>query len=181
MLNHLRPVLLVLSLAALAGCQSYSSPAITVLSSEPTERTSDGVAMRFTLEATNTNEVALPLRDVEYSVELNGQHVFTGTRSAEATLRRLGTQQFFLPAVILTSQQPTPPGPAHYRISGTLTYVTPGQIAEILFDSGVRVPSVSFSGEGELNLAAPIAIPAPPKPVVAEEPQDAEPKKKPAP
>lgn len=143
----------VLSLL-LGGCTVYKAPKFTVINAAATQRTGEGVAMLFTLDAQNENDVGLPLRDVEYTVELDGQRVFSGTRSAEATLRRLGTQQVMLPAVMRLSPGATPPAaPSRYRISGTVTYVTPGQIAEILFDTGVRVPKVGFSGSGELDFS----------------------------
>jgi hypothetical protein len=140
----------------LASCASPRSPEFSVAGARVGETSSTGTAMVFTLDARNDNDVALPLRDVNYTVELNGQRVFTGTRSAEATLRRLGTQQVTLPAVVNhAASGPVRPGAGGrvpYRIYGEVTYVTPGQIAEILFDSGVRVPRASFSATGEIEL-----------------------------
>jgi len=140
----------------LTACSSSRPPTFAVAESTPptvSDRTDQGIALLFTLSAQNDNDVALPLRDVEYTVELDGWKVFSGTRSAEATLRRLGTQQITLPAVIAGSVPSPATGRVPYRISGTVTYVTPGQIAEILFDTGVRVPTASFSGQGEVDLS----------------------------
>jgi hypothetical protein len=150
----LRAALLVIAALSLTACTSYRAPAFAVAEVRPGERTSEGVAMVFTLDAKNENDVALPLRDVQYTVELDGKKVFTGTRSAEATLRRLGTQQVTLPAVVNLASDSVPrtTGRVPYRISGTVTYVTPGQIAEILFDTGVRVPTVGFASSGEVDL-----------------------------
>jgi hypothetical protein len=122
---------------------------------EPTERTPDGCAMVFTLDARNENEDALPLRTVEYRLDLNGREVSAGTRSAESTLRRLGTQQLKLPAVVpLTSEtQSLVAGQSHYRLTGSMYYVTPGRLAETLFDSGVHTPSVGFTFEGDIDLS----------------------------
>lgn len=152
-----RILVLVVAAIGLGGCAAYKAPRLTVAHAHPVERTEQGVAMEFILDARNDNDVSLPLRDVTYTVEVDGREVFRGTRSAESTLRRLGTQQVRLPAVINLSQFGHPPSPAGYRIAGTLTYVTPGQIAEILFDTGVRVPSVGFSGEGQISLDGPPA------------------------
>lgn len=142
----------------LGGCNVYSSPRLEVIGVTPAERTPDGVSMVFTVDARNDNDEPLPLRDVEYTLDLDGERVFAGTRSAEATLRRNGTQQVRLPAVVRLDDHPNlagvaAGGRARYRLSGTLRYVTPGQIAEILFDSGVRVPSVDFTSDGELDLS----------------------------
>jgi len=149
-----------------AGCGSYSPPVLSVSSVEPTERTPDGCAMLFTLDAQNNNEDALPLRTVEYQLDLNGRQVFSGTRSAEATLRRLGTQKLKLPAVVpLTAETRfVAEGSSHYRLSGSLYYVTPGRLAETLFDAGVRVPSVSFAFEGDVDLSkAEVVAPTTPE------------------
>lgn len=146
--------ILVLSATA-GGCVGSAAPRVSLANAQVAERTAEGLAMQFTLNAENTNDVGLPLRTVRYTLELDGKQVFSGTRSAEATLRRLGTQQIVLPAVMATGPDTTAmrtTGRVPYRISGTMTYVAPGQIAEILFDSGVRVPSTDFSGTGEIDL-----------------------------
>ena len=146
------------------GC-GYAAPALRITDARATERTPDGLAMLFTVEARNENIEALPLRDVDYSVELNGRRVFVGTRSAEATIRRLGAQTFTLPAVVNLHSDPSfadISGPVSYRVAGSLRYVTPGQLAEVLFDSGVHVPSVGFSGDGQIDFStAQTVMPAP--------------------
>lgn len=149
----MRFAIVAVGVAVLSGCTSYRPPEFDVASVRPTERTDEGVAMVFELDAKNQNEVALPLRDVEYTVELDGRTVFTGTRSAEATLRRQGTQRIRLPAVVSRAgDAPPTTGRVPYTIKGTVTYVTPGQIAELLFDSGVRVPTVAFTDTGVVDL-----------------------------
>lgn len=146
----------ILTLALfMGGCESYSAPVLSMSRAEPTERTPDGCAMVFTLDARNENEDALPLRTVEYRLDLNGREVFVGTRSSESTLRRLGTQQLKLPAVVsLTPDtQSLVAGQSHYRLTGSIYYVTPGRLAETLFDSGVHTPSVDFTFEGDIDLS----------------------------
>lgn len=150
-----------------AGCESYAPPQLTVTGAQAGERTPDGVSMIFTIDARNDNDVPLPLRDVVYTVDVDGQRVFEGTRSPEATLRRAGTQQIRLPAVVNLTSTPgvaadAMRGASRFRLSGTMRYITPGQLAEVLFDTGVRVPSVSFSGEGEVDLSVAKALSASP-------------------
>jgi hypothetical protein len=41
-----------------------------------------------------------------------------------------------------------------YRLSGTLQYITPGALAELLFDTGVSQPDVSFVQSGTIDLTA---------------------------
>ena len=38
-----------------------------------------------------------------------------------------------------------------YRLGGTLEYVTPGEIAEILLDTGLRRPKVIFAATGSVE------------------------------
>ena len=88
---------------------------------------------------------------MRYALRLNGQRVFSGTRSAEATVRRLGTQQFTLPAAIDLAEFDMPEGDVQYELSGSVVYVTPGEIAQLLFDAGVRKPRSSFQQTGVLD------------------------------
>lgn len=154
MIRRAIPAALLLSaLLAQVGCSTFRDPQLAVAEARATERTPDGTAVLFTLDAKNDNDEPLPLREVEYRLELNGRQVFTGTRSAEATLRRRGTQQFTLPASISMAGESVAPGPSRYVLSGVLYYITPGQFAETLFDAGVRKPSVSFRFDGEVDLS----------------------------
>lgn len=150
------PIVLAACGLFVVGCESYSAPALSVAKAEPTERTQDGAAMLFTLDARNDNDDPLPLREVEYRVDLNGREVFHGSRSAEATLRRLGIQQLSLPASVPITPDTAGVvnGPVRYRLSGSMYYITPGRLAETLFDSGVHKPSVSFAFEGDIDLSA---------------------------
>lgn len=157
---------------AAGGCSSYEAPNLKVVDARVSERSAEGVVLMFTIDAENPNEEGLPLRSVDYRVLLDGNEVFTGTRSAEATLRRYGTQQIRLPAVVAMTEPEARDADANYRIEGTLRYITPGEIAEILFDAGVRQPSVGFSGEGKADLTAE----APRVGMVAQEKKTEEPK-----
>jgi hypothetical protein len=150
MRNLTTPLILLMTLLA-AGCSAYDAPKIDVVGARITQETTDGVVIDFTLDATNTNEVDLPLERVRYALKLNGQRVFSGTRSAEATVRRLGTQQFTLPAAINLAEFVSPEGDVEYELSGSVVYVTPGEIAQLLFDAGVRKPRSSFQQQGVLD------------------------------
>lgn len=142
--------------AVCGGCSSYQAPALEIASVTAAQETEQGVVLSFGLNATNDNEVALPLKTVRYSLELDGETVFSGQRSAEATLRRKGTQRILLPAAFPweAAGQFRTEGHASYRLSGELSYVTPGELAELLFDTGVRRPSVRFSEEGVIEFPA---------------------------
>lgn len=136
---------------AVAGCSSYDAPTLTVSSVVLADRSDEAVVLDVTLDAGNSNAVELPLETVEYTVLVDGRVVFEGTRSAEATLRREGTQQIVLPVAIRLSPDVPLSGEYPYRIRGKLTYVTPGEIAQLLFDAGVRRPKVAFSQRGTVD------------------------------
>jgi hypothetical protein len=152
--------------AAGAGC-SNSPPELRVVSAEVQERTAEGIVLSFTVEAENPNREPLPLHAVEYDLSLNGQRVFTGLRSAEATVRRYGTQTFTLPAALPLTLNP-PLGSPEYVLSGKVEYVVPGALAETLFDVRVFRPSTGFSGRGTVNLDQ--LKPAEPEPKPGEPP-----------
>ncbi len=123
-----------------AGC-GYQSPVVSVGAATAGERTAAHTLVNITIEATNPNTIALPLRRLDYTVAAGGA-AFSGVRSPEATLPPGGTRTISFPAVLPAG---APAGP--YTVSGTLLYTTPGQIAEILFDTGVSRPTVSFGGQ----------------------------------
>jgi hypothetical protein len=151
----LLPTCVALAAGALGGCSAYKDPTLSVAAVRVAETTPTGVVLEFTLDATNPNEEPLPLREFNYALALDGRPVFTGFRSPEATLRRFGTQRLTLPvAISLAEGQAAPTGTFRYALRGELGYTTPGEIAEILFDSGLRRPTVPFNATGTLNLSA---------------------------
>lgn len=145
MTSRLIPLLLAISGAALlAGC-SDTAPRLNVVGVREVERTAQGTVLAIDIDAENANDVAMPLREIAYSISINGRPVFTGTRSPEATIRRFGTQRLTVPAVVSGGIGTTS---GLYEVRGDLEYVAPGRLAEILFDTGVRTPSASFVGRG---------------------------------
>lgn len=146
-------VLLSLAGALLAGCSTYDAPTLSVVDARITQETDAGVVIDFGLDASNTNEFEVPLERVSYTLRLDGRRVFTGTRSAEATVRRLGTQRVTLPAAIDLAKFELPTGDVPYELSGSVVYVTPGEIAELLFDAGVRRPKAKFRHRGTLDFS----------------------------
>lgn len=145
-------VALALTPVGLVGCSSYRAPTMEVISARTVERTADGAVVEFTVKASHDNAKPLPLREATYSLELDGQTVFSGVRSAEATLPRGGSQQIVLPVAIKSGSLASSATTGRYRLLGSLTYITPGAFAELLFDSGVARPTVPFAGEGSIEL-----------------------------
>lgn len=136
---------------ALPGCTTYTPPSLTVSRVAVTERSDAGMVLEFTLDAENVNSVALPLQEMRYTLDLDGREVFRGYRSPEATLRRYGRQQLRVPVALEPGQAP-PSGSVRYRLDGVLTYLTPGELARVLFESDVRRPKVRFTETGTLDM-----------------------------
>lgn len=148
----MRLPLAIASIAAaslLAGCSSVSPPDVSV-GAATISQTDAGSLLLIELNAENPNREPLPLREVRYSVEVNGTRVFEGIRSAESTLRRYGSRAIMLPV----SLPPTSPGAVNagtFRVVGELSYKEPGAFAQTLLDVELVDPSVSFSGGGEFG------------------------------
>jgi len=150
------PAVGVGALAAVAlscgACSSYRDPTLRVTGVSVRERSAEAVVVEFTVEAENPNEVPLPLKELTYSVSVDGRQVFSGIRSPETTLRRFGTQELRFPAVI-TGEAPRD-GSVLCRVNATMAYTTPGELAEVLFEADVRRPEVDFVDERSVELGA---------------------------
>lgn len=142
---------------ALVGCQSQPAPSFEVAGVAITEQTAEGMVVTFRVRADNRGEEALPLRTVHYSISLDGRPAFSGQRAAEATVRRYGSQEFLLPVALTLGEgrdlPALPTGQVPYALNGTVEYEVPGSIAELLFDTGIRRPSASFSESGNLDFS----------------------------
>jgi hypothetical protein len=142
--------------ALLAGC-SGPAPTFRVLDIEVSDESPQATVVTVTLEGENRGEEALPLRDVRYTLSLDGRPVFSGVRSAEATLPAGGVERVRLPVAITAEQAggPLTGTQRPYSLSGSVQYLSSGSIAEVLFDSGLRQPTASFSESGSLDFAKP--------------------------
>lgn len=149
---HARPYTLVavllLALVPLVGCTSYAPPTFRVVGVEVAERSTDATVLNVTLDGANGNEIPLPLFDVRYEVSIDGRRVFEGRRQPEATLPANGGQRIVLPVAVpeqdVAQLGPGPLTGRDLRITGSVVYVLPGSIAELLFDSRLRRPRARF-------------------------------------
>lgn len=152
-------VFLIGFLAFLTGCSTYKPPSIQLVQVSLAERSPEAAAFHFMLEIQNDNSEPIELREFRYRLDLNGQEIFTGRREVGTTLLAQSTKRIALPGVVRfeaagwTAQ--AFPQVVNYRLSGTLLYVTPGELAEILLDTGVRRPEVHFVSTGNLELGQP--------------------------
>lgn len=136
-----------------------------------TGQTEGGYVLTFTLLGENPNKTPLPLRSVNYSLALENDRVFEGTRSAQATIPAKGSQEITLPVAVENDAAGLAPegstlGPAAgatagYRIAGSIEYVLPGSISELLFDYRVRRPKAGFAENGTFEFTeAPMQDPS---------------------
>lgn len=163
---------------ALGGCETLRPPQLTLGEAVVTEKTDEAIAFDVAVDMINPNPQELELQEFRYTVAVDGRQVFQGRRSAEASLPAEGGKRVRIPGVVRYDQMnwSAPPGAgaedgvssggsgaslpeqANYRVHGTLTYIVPGALAEILFDTGVRRPRVGFSGEGVVALKEPASL-----------------------
>ena len=159
-----RSLILVLLLVAAGGC-STQPPRVEVQDALVVDRSVEAMQIDFSLELFNPNEEPIPLLNCEYTLFVEGREVFRGKRAALTTLDRNGTRRIMLPAVIPYADANWPgaeaPESFRYRLTGELQYIAPGELAEILFDTGVRRPKVGFSAAGRLTVLD--AGPVPPR------------------
>lgn len=145
MANVCSRALSVLTLVILAGCAA--SPTLSEPKAVIGAKAERGSVIQISVDIQNPSDDPLPLRFVEYSVEVLGQPglSFKGVRSAEATLPAKGTHRLVLPASFPSGADLTG---AKYRVSGSVGYVEPGQVARVFYEYGLSRPSVAFSGAG---------------------------------
>jgi hypothetical protein len=145
----------LICMAALTGCAGNPRPVFEVERVALTQQSDEAVVLDFTLLATNPADVIYPLREVTYTMTIDGRTVFRGVRSAQATLPENGVQRVRLPVPVSRSDAPDLLDRPHaYRISGDVAYVMPGPIAEALYDLGIRRRRVGFSDSGTLDIPA---------------------------
>jgi hypothetical protein len=117
------------------------------------------VEVEFDMLVENPSKSDYPLVTIRYTVHDGNAQVFRGRRSAEATAPGKGSMRVRLPAVV--------PAAGAYgadlsalTISGEMTSLAPGALAEALFDADVRRPTVQFNASVSAMAAAPAPAPA---------------------
>lgn len=144
--------LLMTPLAMLTGCDT--APSLEVVSAELIETSPQGSVVAFTIQAVNSNEDPLPLRNVDYSANAAGLG-FSGVRAGEATLRATGEQTIVIPAAF---SGPVAIG-SDASITGSVGYTATGKLAELFYEWGVYRPSEGFSGSVVVEAPRPKSQP----------------------
>ncbi len=151
-------LLVLVSLAVLTGCSRYRAPRITLGSVSVAEITDEALALQINLDLQNPNTTALGLDELRYTITVDGTLAFVGRRAAGRTLSSLETRRLTLPGVIdfetIGWSPSSGPRQVRYTVRGSLWYQTPSEIAQLLFDTGMRRPKVRFGIDGQLTLTA---------------------------
>lgn len=145
---------LIVSTLALGGCSSVTKPKVAVESAALGAMSDEAQVLDFAIRLDNENREPLELDEFHYTLMINGETVYRGRRSGQATLSARGGKSISIPAVIPAEAFTANGGGVTYALSGRVWYRSPGELADILFDAGLVRPSVSFGTEGRLDLAA---------------------------
>ncbi|MCP3905509.1 MAG: hypothetical protein GY715_17930 [Planctomycetes bacterium] len=140
---------------ALAGCEGLRAPSVEVLDAKVVEVTDEAMRVDIALDLRNPNAEPLELKEFTYSFNVNGNRMFQGKRSAHATLSRTGAKRLNIPAVIRFDRAgwtETRPKEVTWSVNGSLVYLTPGALAEILLDINVRKPRAPLRGRGTVAI-----------------------------
>ena len=155
-MHGLRRLLTLAALAGAPGCSSFRAPTVSVNDVSVTDATEEALALSFVMDLKNPNRAAVPLHEFVYTLAIDGKEVYAGRRAGGVTLSADADRQLLLPAVVPYSRVGwtalTLPASVSYRLTGELQYNAPNRLAQILFDSGVRRPKVSFEQRGELQV-----------------------------
>ncbi len=135
----------------LSGCTKAQAPMFRAVGVREIERSNERSVIEFSIEAANPNKEPIPLRQVHYTVELDGVEVFSGVRSPEITLHMYSSHIFTLPAV-LPVEAINSSGEVSYALTGTVQYIPPGRLAEVLFDAELKVPEANLELSGTIDM-----------------------------
>lgn len=124
-------------------------PGAEVKSLAVTEVTDEGARVEVTVELTNPNDLALPLRVARYTLRIESLGQTSLTDLPPVTIPAKGSRLMVLPAS-LPFEGGELSGQA-YSFDGTVTFEPPGEVRRVMTESGIPLPSTPFRGEGTLQ------------------------------
>ncbi len=145
--------LLILASCALSACASVSSmvspPEVSLRGVQMTEFSFTGQTFLLDFEVSNPNPYPLPVKSVQYGIELDGQTFATGNTKGEFSIPASGDGEFSI-SVDLNLLQTAPK---------ILSIVRDGARRDIPYaiegELGIDIPyapPVSFKSDGEIRL-----------------------------
>ncbi len=138
----------LLPLCLMIGCSGAQAPTFEAVGVKEVDRNDQRSVIAFTVRATNPNREPIPLREVSYRVSIGGDVVFEGIRSPETTLNDYSSSEFVLPAVVPLDLLH---GSIDYTLMGSVRYIPPGRLSEVLFDADIKVPEASLDIHGSID------------------------------
>ena len=148
-------------LAGLPGCgplkapempTPIASPQAQVLGVRRVEAGPDAHRYVIIVALTNPNDVALPMLDADYRLDI-GDAEYRGDTSPNATLPASGRLTLELPAVVTADGN-------EYDVRGSLELDPPQQLKQVFYELGLPRPRANFAGRGEIEIAMSAAPPA---------------------
>ncbi|MBL1215988.1 MAG: hypothetical protein D8M59_00665 [Planctomycetes bacterium] len=140
------------------GCSSYQAPTVALHDIRLVDQSTEAGRVDVRLEVRNPNDEPMPLHKVTYRLALSGGPAYRSFRFAEATVPQNASRLVTVPVILpVTGAAGAFQADADraFKFSGKLSYQAPGQLAEALFDTGVRVPKASFAVAGTYHAASP--------------------------
>ncbi len=138
---HIR-ICFLFTLSFIVGC-STRAPIATYQHAIAQELNSDAGSFDAIFKVSNTNNEPIELLLYEYSVSVDGAHVFSGLHEAKLTVPRWSVIESSVPIVVPTSAMKTKQGV--WRLSGTLSYIESDAFADTLRKAGFSKPTTSIT------------------------------------
>lgn len=134
----------------MTGCEFAQPPTATVVSTILVEQTDEAGLVDITIAVTNENDFPLELKVGNYALSVaDGEQFSFETYVPYVSLPPNGSQDLVLQAAVPHNGQGLN-GQA-YRVSGSMQWVPPGEIRQLLTESGVPLPAFTFADRGNLN------------------------------
>ncbi len=119
------------------------TPAARVVAVAVTEQHEQGSRIEAIVELSNRNAIALPLRDMSYTLTVHGYDAFRLTEPANRTIPAEGMQ-----TLRLVGAFPGPVSGRSWRVGGSVQYEPPKTFVENLAEESLPLPRARFSESG---------------------------------
>lgn len=137
-------LLLSLAAAALAACTT--PPGIRVTGLDVVEESASTAEVAVRLEIRNPTAVPIRLDTWNYTLQVNGQQMYSGQWVAAITVPPESRVLTAIPAVIPRDAESQTAG---WSVGGSIRYLEPTRFSQMLYDLGLNRPSTGFSGQGQ--------------------------------
>jgi hypothetical protein len=116
-----------------------------------TRQTAEGARVESVVRITNPNDVELAIDSATIRMNVRGVDAFISETEPAIALPPNASQTFTVAAAFPRDSGVASLEGAAYRLSTTVHFVPPGEIREILTESGVPLPFLTVSRSGRLS------------------------------